>query len=154
MTSIGDSAFSDCKSLININIPNGVTSIGDSAFSNCHSLTSVTIPSSVIAIGTNPFCGCPADLKNESKAFIYEHNVLFNKDKTTLISYRAKEANYVIPDSVTSIGEGAFLECNSLTSIIIPDSVTSIGVCAFAQCDSLSPQVKSDIIQRFEENVF
>ena len=134
VTSIGDSAFSDCKSLININIPNGVTSIGDSAFSNCHSLTSVTIPSSVIAIGTNPFCGCPADLKNESKAFIYEHNVLFNKDKTTLISYRAKEANYVIPDSVTSIGECAFLECNSLTSIIIPDSVTSIGVCAFALC--------------------
>ena len=200
VTSIGDSAFSDCKSLININIPNGVTSIGDSAFSNCHSLTSVTIPSSVIAIGTNPFCGCPADLKNESKAFIYEHNVLFNKDKTTLISYRAKEANYVIPNSVTSIGECAFLECNSLTSIIIPDSVTSIGVCAFAQCnsltsinipdsvttianhafynckslksikipdsvtsigdcafeecDSLSPQVKSDIIQRFGENVF
>ena len=134
VTSIGDSAFSDCKSLININIPNGVTSIGDSAFSNCHSLTSVTIPSSVIAIGTNPFCGCPADLKNESKAFIYEHNVLFNKDKTTLISYRAKEANYVIPDSVTSIGECAFLECNSLTSIIIPDSVTSIGVCAFWLC--------------------
>ena len=200
VTSIGDSAFSDCKSLININIPNGVTSIGDSAFSNCHSLTSVTIPSSVIAIGTNPFCGCPADLKNESKAFIYEHNVLFNKDKTTLISYRAKEANYVIPDSVTSIGECAFLECNSLTSIIIPDSVTSIGVCAFEgcnsltsinipdsvttianhafynckslksikipdsvtsigdcafeECDSLSPQVKSDIIQRFGENVF
>ncbi len=138
VTSIGDSAFSDCKSLININIPNGITSIGDSAFSNCHSLTSVTIPSSVIAIGTNPFCGCPADLKNESKAFIYEHNVLFNKDKTTLISYRAKEANYVIPDSVTSIGECAFLECNSLTSIIIPDSVTSIGVCAFAQCNSLT----------------
>ena len=102
----------------------------------------------------NPFYGCPADLKNESKAFIYEHNVLFNKDKTTLISYRAKEANYVIPDSVTSIGECAFLECNSLTSIKIPDSVTSIGDYAFGECDSLSTQVKSDIIQRFGENVF
>ena len=172
VTSIGNGAFSDCKSLLNINIPNGVTSIGDSVFVDCNSLISITIPSSVIAIGMNPFRGCHADLKNESKAFIYEHNVLFDRDKTAIISYRAKEANYVIPDSVISIGGFAFSECNSLTSIIIPDSVTSIGDFAFSGCDSLtsinipngvtnigqgafkncgslSPQVKSDIIQRF-----
>ena len=172
VTSIGNGAFSDCKSLLNINIPNGVTSIGDSVFVNCNSLISITIPSSVIAIGMNPFRGCHADLKNESKAFIYEHNVLFDRDKTAIISYRAKEANYVIPDSVISIGGFAFSECNPLTSIIIPDSVTSIGDFAFSGCDSLtsinipngvtnigqgafkncgslSPQVKSDIIQRF-----
>ena len=195
VTSIGNGAFSDCKSLLNINIPNGVTSIGDSVFVNCNSLISITIPSSVIAIGMNPFRGCHADLKNESKAFIYEHNVLFDRDKTAIISYRAKEANYVIPDSVISIGEYAFSECNSLTSIIIPDSVTSIGYSTFSECKSLtninipdsvtsigdfafsgcdsltsinipngvtnigqgafkncgslSPQVKSDIIQRF-----
>ena len=195
VTSIGDHAFSDCKSLLNINIPNGVTSIGDSVFVDCNSLISITIPSSVIAIGMNPFRGCHADLKNESKAFIYEHNVLFDRDKTAIISYRAKEANYVIPDSVISIGDFAFSECNSLTSIIIPDSVTSIGYSTFSECKSLtninipdsvtsigdfafsgcdsltsinipngvtnigqgafkncgslSPQVKSDIIQRF-----
>ena len=195
VTSIGNGAFSDCKSLLNINIPNGVTSIGDSVFVNCNSLISITIPSSVIAIGMNPFRGCHADLKNESKAFIYEHNVLFDRDKTAIISYRAKEANYVIPDSVISIGGFAFSECNSLTSIIIPDSVTSIGYSTFSECKSLtninipdsvtsigdfafsgcdsltsinipngvtnigqgafkncgslSPQVKSDIIQRF-----
>ena len=195
VTSIGNGAFSDCKSLLNINIPNGVTSIGDSVFVNCNSLISITIPSSIIAIGMNPFRGCHADLKNESKAFIYEHNVLFDRDKTAIISYRAKEANYVIPDSVISIGGFAFSECNSLTSIIIPDSVTSIGYSTFSECKSLtninipdsvtsigdfafsgcdsltsinipngvtnigqgafkncgslSPQVKSDIIQRF-----
>ena len=195
VTSIGNGAFSDCKSLLNINIPNGVTSIGDSVFVDCNSLISITIPSSVIAIGMNPFRGCHADLKNESKAFIYEHNVLFDRDKTAIISYRAKEANYVIPDSVISIGDFAFSECNSLTSIIIPDSVTSIGYSTFSECKSLtninipdsvtsigdfafsgcdsltsinipngvtnigqgafkncgslSPQVKSDIIQRF-----
>lgn len=200
ITSIGNGAFSDCKSLTNINIPNTVKSIGDDAFFNCNSLISITIPSSVIAIGMNPFGGCHADLKNESKALIYEHNILFNKDKTTIISYRAKDANYVIPDSVTSIQACAFLGCNSLTSIIIPDSVTSIEACAFfgcnsltsinvsnsvisigvnafegcislksinipdsvtgiggnafRKCDSLSPQVKSDIIQRFGEDVF
>ena len=195
VTSIGNGAFSDCKSLLNINIPNGVTSIGNSVFVDCNSLISITIPSSVIAIGMNPFRGCHADLKNESKAFIYEHNVLFDRDKTAIISYRAKEANYVIPDSVISIGDFAFSECNSLTSIIIPDSVTSIGYSTFSECKSLtninipdsvtsigdfafsgcdsltsinipngvtnigqgafkncgslSPQVKSDIIQRF-----
>ncbi len=177
VTSIGDSAFFNCNSLKNINIPNGVTSIGDSVFVDCNSLISITIPSSVIAIGRNPFCGCHADLKNESKSFIYEHHVLFNKDKTTIISYRAKEANYAIPNSVTSIGECAFSGCDSLTSINIPDSVTtigniafrgckslksinipnsvtSIGYCAFEECDSLSPQVKSDIIQRFGGDVF
>ena len=200
VTSIEDYAFSECNSLKNINIPNGVTRIGDSAFFNCNSLISITIPSSVIAIGMNPFCGCHANLKNESKAFIYEHNILFNRDKTVIISYRAKEANYVIPDSVTGIGNGAFSGCDSLTSINIPDSVTSIGwwafsgcdsltsinipdsvttignrafsgckslksinipnsvtsigYCAFEECDYLSPQVISDIIQRFGEYVF
>lgn len=82
----------------------------------------------------NPFCGCHANLKNESKAFIYEHNILFNRDKTVIISYRAKEANYVIPDSVTGIGDGAFSGCDSLTSINIPDSVTTIGNRAFSNC--------------------
>lgn len=192
---IANKAFCFCESLVNINIPKGITSIGNGAFSDCNSLISITIPSSVIAIGMNPFRGCHADLKNESKAFIYEHNVLFDRDKTAIISYRAKEANYVIPDSVISIGGFAFSECNSLTSIIIPDSVTSIGYSTFSECKSLtninipdsvtsigdfafsgcdsltsinipngvtnigqgafkncgslSPQVKSDIIQRF-----
>ena len=200
VTSIGTYAFALCTSLGNITIPSSVVAIDGNPFEGCNSLISITIPSSVIAIGMNPFGGCHADLKNESKALIYEHNILFNKDKTTIISYRAKDANYVIPDSVTSIQACAFLGCNSLTSIIIPDSVTSIEACAFfgcnsltsinvsnsvisigvnafegcvslksinipdsvtgiggnafRKCDSLSPQVKSDIIQRFGEDVF
>ena len=138
VTTIGKSAFGWCKSLTNINIPNSVTIIGDRAFWGCDFLTCITIPSSVVTIIGNPFYNWHGDLYNESKAFIYEDHVLFNKSKTALIAYKAKETNYTIPNSVTTIGEGAFSGCDSLTSINIPNSVTTIGEDAFSGCNSLT----------------
>ena len=138
VTNIGDKTFSYCKSLANINIPNSVTNIGNGAFSYCDLLTKIKIPSSVVNMNGNPFLEWNGDLHNESKAFIYEHQVLFNKDKTTLIAYRSKEKNYIIPNSVTSIGDGAFSMCESLTNIKIPKSVTNIGYSAFSECRSLT----------------
>ncbi len=135
---IGDRAFCGCKSLTNINIPNSVTTIGRGAFSRCNSLTSITIPNSVVTIIGNPFYSWYGNLYNESKAFIYEDHVLFNKNKTTLIAYRAKETNYTIPNSVTTIGDWAFAGCDSLYSINIPNCVTTIGKFAFSHCDSLT----------------
>ena len=135
---IGARALWGCKSLTSINIPNSVTTIEYNAFSDCDSLTNITIPSSVVTIIDNPFYRWHGNLNNESKAFIYEDNVLFNKNKTTLIAYRAKETNYTVPNSVTTIGNKAFSKCNSLTSINIPNSVTTIGDWAFASCDSLT----------------
>lgn len=58
--------------------------------------------------------------------------VLYNKKQTEIIYVpRTKNGEIVIPDGVTSIGDSAFCDCSSLTSIIIPDSVTSIGNYAF-----------------------
>ena len=135
---IGARALWGCKSLTSINIPNSVTTIEYNAFNDCDSLTNITIPSSVVTIIDNPFCRWHGNLNNESKAFIYENNVLFNKNKTTLIAYRAKETNYTVPNSVTTIGNKAFSECNSLTSINLPNSVTTIGNWAFFGCESLT----------------
>ena len=174
---IADNAFSECEHLTYIDIPDSVTCIGDRAFEYCNSLKSIKIPSSVVAVGENPFCGCHADLLNESEVIIYEHHVLFNKDKTTIIAYRAKETNYIIPECVTKIGacafreceslvsidihdgmttieRGAFRDCKSLTSINIPNSVTTIEKGAFQHCDKIPTEIKSDIIQRFGEKVF
>ena len=137
VTNIGDSAFEECSSLTNIDIPNSVTNIGHGAFSGCDSLTKIIIPRSVVNLNGNPFRAWDGNLHNESKAFIYENQVLFNKDKTTLIAYRSKEKNYIIPNSVTYIGNDAFFDCKSLTSINIPNSVTNIGNRAFRGCDSL-----------------
>ena len=138
VTYIGNHAFRGCKTLTSINIPNSVTNIGEGAFSGCKSLIIIIIPSSVVNMNGNPFCRWNGMLYNESKEFIYEHQVLFNKDRTTLIAYISNDTNYIIPNSVTYIGNGAFRGCDSLTSINIPNSVTNIGNKAFWGCESLT----------------
>ena len=144
VTSIGNSAFSSCISLTSINIPEGVTSIGEGAFSGCRSLTSIEISSSVISIGNYAFNGCRSltsiNVEENNQSYCSEDAILFNKDKTELIRYPSKKVDkqYVIPNSVTSIGNYAFEDCSNLTSIDIPSSVTSIGNSAFAGCSSLT----------------
>ena len=138
VTKIGDSAFWSCKSLQSVTIPNSVTSIGDEAFSNCESLQSITIPNSVRNIGNNAFRGCNiCFFICNSTYFQYDDVCLFNKDKTAIVSTIKDCVNYIIPNSVTGIGDAAFSSCKSLQSITIPNSVTKIGDAAFGSCKSL-----------------
>ena len=138
VTSIGDSAFSWCLSLSEIVIPSSVTSIGDRAFEDCSSLKYISIPKSVIGLNGNPFAEWNGKLECLSPNFVYEDDILFNKDKSRIISFRNQNIrSYVIPSSVTSIGDYAFWYCDSLSEIVIPSSVTSIGKYAFYGCDSL-----------------
>ena len=139
VTSIGDRAFGGCSSLSEIVIPSSVTSIGSGAFSVCSLLKNISIPKSVICLNGNPFAEWNGKLECLSPKFVYEDNVLFNKDKSRIISFRNRNVeSYVIPSSVTSIGNSAFYNCDSLSEIVIPSSVTSIGNSAFYSCDSLS----------------
>ena len=127
---ICDGAFSGCKSLQSITIPNSVTSIGDKAFFLCKSLQSITIPNSVTSIGDEAFCAC------ESLQSITIPNSVTSIGDDAFSSCKSLQS-ITIPNSVTSIGDGAFYWCKSLQSVTIPNSVTSIGDHAFEQCDSL-----------------
>ena len=143
---ICNSAFAGC-SLSNIAIPNSVTYIGNGAFSRCSSLSNIVIPKSVICLNGNPFSDWEGMLECLSPTFIYEDDVLFNKDKSEIVSFRnQKIESYIIPDSVTKIGDYAFFRCSSLSDIVIPDSVTDIGKCAFESCSSLSSIVIPDSV--------
>ena len=136
---ICNSAFWNCGSLSEIVIPSSVTSIGESAFSSCTSLKYISIPKSVIGLNGNPFANWNGKLKCLSPNFVYEDDILFNKDKSRIISFRNQNIEtYVIPSSVTSIGDWAFSYCFSLSEIVISSSVTSIGDSAFSWCLSLS----------------
>ena len=131
VTSIGESAFENCRSLTSVTIPNSVTSIGWSAFFYCKSLTSVTIPDSVTSVGAYAFLGCTSLT-----------SVTIPNSVTSIGGCAFDECwsltSVTIPDSVTSIGDSAFASCTSLTSVTIPDSVTSIGGSAFYNCTSLT----------------
>ena len=155
VTSIGESAFYDCESLSSLVIPDSVASIGDNAFSGCSSLSSVVIPESVVNLNGNPFCRWDGELKCLSPYFIYDNKVLFDKDKSKIIAFRDKNTtSYVIPDSVTRIGESAFRHCSSLSSLVLPDSVTSIGDRAFEDCSSLKSLVLPDSVTSIGDNAF
>ena len=154
VTSIGDRAFSGCRSLSELVIPSCVTSIGDRAFSRCSSLKYISIPKSVIGLNGNPFAEWNGKLECLSPNFVYEDDILFNKDKSRIISFRNQNIeSYVIPSSVTSIGKGAFRGCNSLSEIVIPSSVTSIGDSAFYNC-KFPDNLKQELISRFGDKIF
>ena len=142
VTSIGDGAFNECSSLTSVNLPNSVASIGGEAFEYC-ALTNVTIGNGVTNIGDQAFaaCGSVADITVDTRNSAYSalDGVLFNKSRTTLVQYPAGRAgSYAILNGVVGIGDSAFYDCTSLTSVTIPDSVTDIGDNGFWHCDDLS----------------
>lgn len=127
VTSIGNIAFINCKSITSVSFPSTLKTIGDMAFMYCDSLTSVDIPEGVTEINA---------------AFWRCTNLTTVKLPTTLTNISSsaftgcKALNSInIPSNVTSIGSNAFAGCESLKELVFPDSIKSVGGNAFS--DSL-----------------
>ena len=174
VTSIGLGAFLDCANLTSVTIGTSVTNVGEIAFHGCHNLTGATIPDSVITIGSQAFYDSGllsvtvgSGITNfERSSFgdilgsvltnitvgannlVYSSidGVLCDKAQTTLVQYPvARSGSYVVPNTVTNIGELAFYQCIYLTGVTVPDSVTSIAADAFHESGLLTVTIGSGV---------
>lgn len=111
-------AFSQCKKLLSVVIPDNVSSIGDSCFNQCASLRLINIPSKISKIANTTFMQCDLEEITLHSDITYIGNYAFAGNKNL------KSVN--IEGKVLSIGENAFSGCNNLAHINIPDSVIEI----------------------------
>lgn len=152
--------FENCSSLNNVVLPNSLESIEGYSFSNCKSLNAISLPQNISNIETNAFFGCNSlqnifvDLNNPK--YSSENGILFNKDKSILLQYPANNQTsaYSIPNSVTTIGSNAFLNCTNLVKINIPETVVQIEINAFNNCSSLASITIPDKVSRIEYGTF
>ncbi len=139
-------------------IPSSITEIGDGAFAGCDKLTSVIIPNSIIEIGLDAFEGCiglkkyafpntfESPFYNNGFGILYDPETAIIEDgwiygpnkSSILFAPLSLKGEFVIPNSITEIGDGAFVRCDKLTSITIPNSVTNIQEYAFHECSGLT----------------
>lgn len=138
LKTIGPLAFGNCyAALETVNIPSTVTSIKLGAFWNCMSIKEMNIPKSTQYIGDAAFDFC-MDLEGisvdpENPYWCSVDGVLYSKDMKTLHTYVSgkRDAEFTIPDGVTTISYRAFSLPMHLKTLVIPSSVTEIGIEAF-----------------------
>ncbi len=143
VTEIDSNAFSHCPNLKTVTIPDNVTHINSEAFAYCIGLTTVNIGSGVTSIHYECFLHCPNlesfTVSSSNSAYSAVDGVLFNKSITRLCRYAPgkTDESYSVPDTVTNIISGAFMDCINLTSIRLPAELFSIGSKAFTGCTNL-----------------
>ena len=170
-------AFSGCKTLTSVLIPDSVREIGDYAFSQCIHLGSVILPDRLRRLGARCFSGCRSlrELRFSGRelnagiasigawAFLetdlwkdknnWEDNVLYIADH--LIEAGSSVAgSYTIRPGTKCIADRAFFGCSSLADIVIPDGLLGIGAFAFSNCTSLTALVLPDSIDSIGKAAF
>ena len=162
VTIIEAGAFGNCVSLTQIKIPDNVVKIGSTAFISCKKLQDIKLPKSLKSIGAWAFYDCdgleeinvPCNIEEIPNTFYWgnwRYGCIFKEcDNLKKINFDegiktvpsifgdCKSLESVeIPDTVTTIGDGAFSDCINLGNVKIPDSVTKIGSTAFISCEKL-----------------
>lgn len=159
VTKIEDWAFEYCQNITLINIPLSITYISECAFYFCSSLTSIDISENVNYLSPWAFFFCYSlesiNVSENNSVYMDIDGILFTKDKTIIMVYPAgkTDTEYIIPDSVTTIG-ATFHSCINLETVTIPDSVEKIANYAFFNCTGLKTIIVPAGVERIYEHAF
>lgn len=153
VTNIGESAFEGCSNLTSISVGKNVTHIGDRALRGCNKLTSVVwnaingadckfpgmeVSSYIIKTpfySGNGYVSETFNITEQITSFVFGNEV--EHIPAYLCYGMSNLSSLIVPNSVTSIGEGAFKGCYGLASIEIPNGITSIERGTFYYCRSM-----------------
>lgn len=145
LTTIGKNAFNNCRNINNISLPDGVTTIGERAFFECIQLECITFGSQLKECGSQAFDGCNALYSIHIASVGYWCDIEFATPTANPIYYSGmfltngqKVSELAIPDWVEHIGDYAFYNCATLSSVKVAGSIKSIGKDAFLGCDNIS----------------
>lgn len=193
LLSIGKFAFNGCPLAGDIALPAGVTEIGLDAFTGC-SLTSVNIPAGVKILNSTFYnCKSLSTVTFDEGCTLTTISGAFNRceslseillpDSLTVIgAYTFTNSgleSLIIPNTVTTVGEGAFYNCTGLQAVTLPDNtgylkienetfkdcsalegiwlpdrIKTIGADAFAGCGILSDINLPEGLERIESGAF
>jgi hypothetical protein len=157
VTCIGYSAFM-CSTLKTITLQEGLQTIEEYAFLRCQNLTAIAIPATVTSVASDAFVNnaiTTLTVAENNEYYMADGNVLFTKDKKTLVYYPVwlPATTYKVPDGVTGIGSYAFM-FSQLKEITLPDSLTMIESYAFSGCGKLTKITLPRSVKTICENAF
>lgn len=168
VTEIKEYTFNNCSKLKDITLPNGLIYIKDYAFNGCTTLGKVTIPGGVQNISPGAFKnsglteiilkeGVMSLSNNSFDGCLLLKKVTFPTTMKTIGGFSntgIKEIAFAAGAAPEAIGDYAFLNCDSLSTITLPNSIKSIGQGAFYDCDTLKSVTLPTSITKVAEQTF
>ena len=183
VTQIGSNAFAGCNQMTLIDIPEGIVKINEWAFDGCSGLEYLEFPNSLVSIARGAFYGCSnvssinitRNLTDIAYNVFYPFHkvshytcsalnpkyravdgIIYTKDLTKLVAYpqAAPATSFVVPSTVTILGDYCLHNCDNLTDVTIHDGVTEFGMNIFSYCDNIESIYVPDGVTKMGVTVF
>lgn len=156
---LGQNAFSGCRELASVTLPEGLTRIARGSF-DYTKITVISVPATVTYADPGAFYWAESlediNVAEGNDTYCSKNGVMFDKEMTMLERYPPGKTcdKYTVPSGVTQIYVGAFSYSKNTSEIVLPDSLETIGSDAFRECSGLKKVDLPDSIKTIPQRCF